>query len=178
VLLAYMLVLTIAELGPWLEVRLLFDPDRPEWVTPVFFIVALSNLLIWPLWCNLANLTLQSAAHPPLKNRPIMAAAWFVIPGAFLLMPWLVIREIYLASEHPSDWEDRKAPIVGWWWCLRLVSYFGLWPSLLLDPREATRGQLILQLIIIAEMGVQIFLSSRMSRWLARPLNVTAAEVF
>ncbi len=177
-LLAYMLVLIPAELGLWPDLLLLFEPNRPGWVTPVFFGVALGNLLIWPLWCHLANRALQPAAHPPLKSQPFMAAAWFLVPGAFLFMPWLVIREIYLASQDPTDWEDRKTSLVGGWWCLRLVSYFSLWPTLLLDPTEATRGQVILHVIVIAEMAVQILLLGRMSRWLARSLNATAAEVF
>ncbi len=178
-MLVYMLVVVTAETGIWLSAFPLSDAYQTRWGWGIFVTLALINLLIWPLWCGLANRALQSRVHPDLKSRPLMATLWFFIPGAFLFMPWPVVREIYLASEDPTEWEDHKAPIVGWWWWARLILYFGVWPlSIPLDPQgERFSLGLGLQVVIMAELILEIFLMTQMTRWQTR-MSVKVAEVF
>lgn len=178
-MLVYMLVVVTAEAGIWSNMFALPDADLMKWAGFIFVTLALMNLLIWPLWCGFANRALQSRVDPDLKSSPLMAALWFIFPGAFLFMPWPVVREIYLASEDPTDWVDRKAAIVGWWWLARLVLYFGVWPlSTPLDP-QGGRFTLALgcQVVIIAELILEIFLMTQMTRWQKR-MSIKVVEVF
>mgnify|MGYP000108358629 CR=1 FL=1 len=142
--------------------------------------IVLANMLVWPVWCGAANRAMQPWAQPALKTKPIMAVLWFIIPGTFIFMPWPVVRELYLASEEPLDWEDRKAPIVGWWWGLRILSYFAIWPlSIMADStNDGFIRTLMFQILIIGELVLQILLVTRMTRWQARPKSMTAAEAF
>jgi len=178
-MLAYMLVVVVAGIGIWLNIFALPDARQMRWATEIFVALGLINWLVWPLWCGLANRALQSRANPRLKSGPLAAALWFICPGAFLFMPWPVVREIYLASEDPTEWLDRKAPIVAFWWWARLVMYFGLLPlSTPLDPQGERFGlALAFQSVIIAELILEIVLMTRMTRWQTR-LGMKVAEAF
>jgi len=179
VMLVYMLVLVAAEPGIWMSIFPVPDAGQMRWWRYIFVTLALMNLLIWPLWCGFANHALQSRVEPDLKSSPLMAALWFIFPGAFLFMPWPVVREIYLASEDPTEWVDHKAPIVGWWWVARLVLYFGAWPlSTPLDP-QAERFALALafQVVIVVELMLEIFLLTQMTRWQTR-MSMQVVEIF
>ncbi len=178
-MLVYMLVVVGTGIAIWLNMFPLPDAQQMSWGTYIFVTLALINWLMWPLWCGLANRALRSRAHPNLKSGPLMAALWFFVPGAFLFMPWPVVREIYLASEDPTEWLDRKAPIVGWWWWARLVLYVGVWPlSTPLDP-QGQRFALALacQFVIIAELILEILLMTQMTRWQTRT-GMKVVEIF
>lgn len=178
-MLTYMLLVVLAETGIWSNIFTVLDAPQIRWGTYMFVTLALVNWALWPLWCGLANRALQSRVHPDLKSSPVMAMLWFFVPGAFLFMPWPVVREIYLASEDPTEWVDRKAPIVAWWWFARLVLYVGVWPlSTPLDP-QGQRFALALgcQLLIIAELILEIVLMTQMARWQTR-MGMKAAQVF
>lgn len=178
-MLVYMLGVVIAETGFWLNMFTLPSPHQLRWLTYTFVSLALANLLLWPVWSGFANRALQSRVHPDLKSSPLMAALWFVVPGAFLFMPWPVVRELYLASEDPTEWVDHKAPVIGWWWLTRLVLYFGVWPlSAPLDPQgEQFVQAFILQIVIIVELMLEIFLITQMTRWQNR-MSMRVVELF
>ena len=178
-MLAYMLLVVLAGIWTWLNIFPLPDAPQMRWLAYAFITLALVNWLLWPLWCGLANRALQSRVHPDLKSGPLMATLWFFVPGAFLFMPWAVVREIYLASEDPTEWVDRKAPITAWWWWARLVLYVGALPlSTPVDPQgERFELALAFQLVIVAELILEIVLITRMTRWQTR-MGMKAVEVF
>ena len=178
-MLVHMLVVVGTGIGIWLNLFTLPDAYQMRWGADIFVTLALVNWLLWPLWCGLANRALQSRVHPDLKSGPLMAAIWFLVPGAFLFMPWPVVREIYLASEDPAEWVDRKAPIVGWWWWARLVLYIGALPlSLPLDPQgDRFALALAFQFVIIAELILEIVLMTQMTRWQTR-MGMRVVEIF
>lgn len=178
-MLAYMLGLVILETTASLNLVALPDPDLERWCGSIFLTVFTANLFLWPLWCGFANQALKPKVRPDFKSQPVMAAVWFIVPGAFLLTPWAVVREIYLASQDPTDWRDQKAPVVGWWWIARVVTYFAAWPLCTpVDPQsDGFVKLLVIQLVIGAELTLEILLMSQMAGW-QKKLASSAADVF
>jgi len=70
------------------------------------------------------NLRALGAAQ--LKYTPGWAVAWWFIPIANIVMPYLTMRELYKASDPAAgsvDWATRGgAGLLGMWWAARLIT--------------------------------------------------------
>ena len=58
-----------------------------------------------------------------MMGSPGWAVAWFFIPLANLVMPLMMMRELWRASVNPRDWQAEDAPmLIILWWVLWLAS--------------------------------------------------------
>jgi hypothetical protein len=82
--------------------------------------------IIWLVWQHRAHSNLRALGAAQLKYTPGWAVAWWLIPIANIVMPYLIVRELYKASNPDAgsvDWAARGgAGIVGLWWAGRLVA--------------------------------------------------------
>ena len=90
----------------------------------VFF--ALVTGIIWLIWQHRSHANLRALGAGQLRYTPGWAVAWWLIPFANIVMPYLTMRELYKASDPDAgavDWAARGgAGLVAVWWAARLVT--------------------------------------------------------
>lgn len=80
-------------------------------------VLALVNFILLMIWLFKATRFISSKAAPPLTISPGWAIGWWFIPIANLIMPWLVMSELYKASRSPENWNFRGLPVLPFlWW--------------------------------------------------------------
>jgi len=92
------------------------------------FTVALVAItaVVWLIWQFRAHTNLRALGAAQLKYTPGWAVAWWFIPIANIVMPYLTMRELYKASDPAAgsvDWATRGgAGLLGMWWAARLIT--------------------------------------------------------
>lgn len=90
----------------------------------VFF--ALVTGIIWLVWQHRSHANLRALGAAQLKYTPAWGVAWWFIPVANIVMPYLTVRELYKASDPQAgsvDWAARGgAGLVAVWWAARLIT--------------------------------------------------------
>ena len=97
---------------------------------PVLFALFLS--WVYRKYSNLSRLKVGG-----LRCKPDMAVGWFFVPVINLFMPYLIIKQLWQASDpeqelsKSSDWRQLKSPrLIGWWAAFTpLFLAFNLWQS-------------------------------------------------
>jgi hypothetical protein len=95
--------------------------------------VAVLGGLVFLFWVYRAAINLRVLGREGMLFTPGWCVAWFVFPLANLFMPYLVMRELWRASESqvgPGSvlWKKtRVAPLLLVWWISSLLS-IGLTP--------------------------------------------------
>jgi hypothetical protein len=79
----------------------------------VFFAAAIATLR----WLYLAKTNAFAFGAEDMMVSPGWAIAWFFIPFANLVMPFVAMRETWKASAEPRDWQAAPAPVtlLLWW---------------------------------------------------------------
>lgn len=81
----------------------------------------LGSMWIYRVACNV-----RALGADDLDDSPGWAVGWYAVPFANLVRPFRVMRQIFLASEKPNDWDDdRKPTLIVAWWTLFLVYSIG-----------------------------------------------------
>ena len=73
----------------------------------VFFAAAIATLR----WLYLAKANAFAFGAEDMMVSPGWAIAWFFIPFANLVMPFIAMRETWKASAEPRDWQAAPAPV-------------------------------------------------------------------
>ena len=74
-------------------------------------------------WIYLASANARALGAEDLMGRPGWAVAWFFIPLANLVMPFMTVRDIWKASANPKDWQIGSTPIaIPLWWTCWIIS--------------------------------------------------------
>jgi hypothetical protein len=93
--------------------------------------VIIGTVVTYCLWVHQAHANLRLLAAGGLHYSPAWAVAWYFIPGANLVLPLLVMFEIYKASDpevpagKPFGWkESRVSLLIPLWWGFWLAASF------------------------------------------------------
>jgi hypothetical protein len=79
----------------------------------VFFAAAIATLR----WLYLAKANAFAFGAEDMMISPGWAVAWFFVPLANLVMPFVAMRETWKASAEPRDWQAAPAPVtLLFWW--------------------------------------------------------------
>jgi hypothetical protein len=180
-MLIYIVFLLFAEIIPWDEAYALVMALEERGSEQVFNIVAYVNLALMMLWSAFANRALNPFVRPKLQRGPVMAALWYIIPFASLFMPWLVVRELYRASRERTNWQNGEARLVGIWWLAAVFSSLGGIVRLYTDKAGgdlAYYAAVSVHAVAVAELTLQIYLFTRMTRWQRHPVETSQVDVF
>jgi hypothetical protein len=103
------------------------------WIIIVIAVTAIP----WLLWQYRAHANLRALGVSGLKYSPGWAVGWWFIPFANIVLPFLVMRELWKASDPEAsslDWMARRAtPLLGLWWACRLLAHLFLQIGFVLD---------------------------------------------
>lgn len=81
----------------------------------------LGGMWIYRVACNV-----RALGADDLDDSPGWAVGWYAVPFANLVRPFRAMRQIFLASEKPHDWDDdRKPALIIVWWTLFLLCSIG-----------------------------------------------------
>ena len=74
----------------------------------------------WLVWQHRAQSNLQALGAGGLRFEPMWAVAWWIIPFANIVFPYLTMRELLKASDPAAgavDWQGRPTPsaLPVWW---------------------------------------------------------------
>jgi len=82
--------------------------------------------IVWLVWQHRAHTNLGALGATQLRYSPGWAVAWWFIPVANIVMPYLTMRELYKASDPQAgsvDWAMRGGGgVLAVWWTARLVT--------------------------------------------------------
>jgi hypothetical protein len=75
------------------------------------------------MWIYRANAGARHRGAENMTFTPGWSVGWYFIPIANLFKPYQAMKEIWVASENPKNWDVVTAPgILAWWWFLWIVS--------------------------------------------------------
>jgi Domain of unknown function (DUF4328) len=120
------LVQSGAAIGP--DVRpALASGDKLLVVTNALILVCLLvSYVLGGMWIYRVACNVRALGAGDLDDSPGWAVGWYAVPFANLVRPFRAMRQIFLASEKPHDWDDnRKPPLVIVWWTLFLLYSIG-----------------------------------------------------
>lgn len=88
----------------------------------VFLISLLVCYVIGGMWIYRVACNVRAFGADDLDDSPGWAVGWYAVPFANLVRPFRAMRQIWLASEAPHDWDDDKRPsLVSIWWALFVI---------------------------------------------------------
>jgi hypothetical protein len=84
---------------------------------PALVAVALSALF-WLFWLQRAYRNLSALGVPELRDSPVSAAVWFVVPVANWLLTYSVLSDLWRLSDRsdPHALNQRRPLLVQAWW--------------------------------------------------------------
>lgn len=116
----------------------------------------LGGMWIYRVACNVRALGAND-----LDDSPGWAVGWYAVPFANLVRPFRAMRQIFLASEKPHDWDDNGKPtLVIVWWTLFLLYSFGGYITGRLTQGHNIEEVMTLQFWLIAYRAVCILASA------------------
>lgn len=85
------------------------------------FIFAIVLGITFLRWIYRTNKNLRILSGEQMTFTPGWSVGWYFVPIAHLFKPYQVMKEIWQVS-HKN--ESTTYSLVGWWWCLWIVSSF------------------------------------------------------
>jgi hypothetical protein len=88
----------------------------------LFLISLLVCYVIGGMWIYRVACNVRALGADDLDDSPGWAVGWYAVPFANLVRPYRAMRQIWLASESPHDWDDaKKPPLLSIWWALFVI---------------------------------------------------------
>lgn len=87
----------------------------------VSVLVSVSLFFIIGRWIYRAAWNVRHLGAKRLEFSPGWAVGWYFVPFANLVMPYRAMKEIWLASRSPQDWQPGPAGLLPLWWGLWLA---------------------------------------------------------
>jgi hypothetical protein len=108
--------------------------------------VIAAAIIVWLIWQHRAHANLRALGVGELKYTPGWAVAWWLIPFANVVMPFLTMRELWKASDPEAgsiDWVARRTTaLLGFWWAGRLVTHLFIQIGFAFDENLRSIGDL------------------------------------
>jgi hypothetical protein len=104
-----------------------FEPKQAEPAEAVLlvgqFLLFIAAFVAALRWIYLANSNARALGAQDMMVSPGWAVGWFFVPLMNLVMPFMMMRELWKASAKPSDWQLEPAPAaILLWWVLWVAS--------------------------------------------------------
>lgn len=111
--------------------------------TPPFVIAG----IVFMIWIYLASRNLSPLGNRSQTYSPGWAVGWFFIPVANLLLPFLIMKEMWKASDPKvTDGDSGRnagvSPVVPIWWGLNVASIVLGVPFLIMSTNDSVTGLL------------------------------------
>jgi len=176
-LLFFYLVVCAASLwGSWTEYGLLkefsegafaaeADADASDnlnavlgWVQLVYFVVL---GVVFLAWIKAASKNVRRLGAQHMLFTPGWSIGWYFVPVLSLWKPYQAMKELWQASENPSDWKSQKAhPILAWWWFFWIASLSIGNAAFRLSMRAEELDQFVVANVVgQVSLGVEILLT-------------------
>ena len=79
--------------------------------------------LVFLRWIFRANANARQLGAADMRFTPGWSIGWYFVPFANLWKPYQAMKEIWLASAAPADWQNHpRGAILPWWWFCFLLS--------------------------------------------------------
>jgi hypothetical protein len=117
-------------------------------------IVYCGAILVFAVWTYRMNANIH-ALGSNLRFTPGWAVGWYFVPIANLWKPYQVMRELWLVSNNPADWQTgRTSKLLSWWWTAWLTYLFFPLVSFVYVVRLSVQGNVFSQLRLMEFFGV------------------------
>jgi hypothetical protein len=98
------------------------------WVVVLGLLLALQlGVFAWSgvqilMWIHRASANARAMGAQGMKIGPGWAVGYYFVPILYLWKPYSALKEIWLASSTPSNWQSQPVPgLLALWWALWLV---------------------------------------------------------
>jgi hypothetical protein len=111
--------------------------SRQRMFAAIYMSVALAEVIVYLVWVYCANRNAHALGADKMQYSPAWSVGCFFIPLANLVMPFLMLRELWKASSPISRgrWQEAAvSPVLGAWWALSVfygMFHYGPFPVLL-----------------------------------------------
>ncbi len=86
-------------------------------------IAFIASALLILKWIYRANANLRQLGAQNMRYTPAWSIGYYFIPVFNLWKPYQAMKEIWMASKNPLDWQAIKTPLIlPAWWALWLIS--------------------------------------------------------
>jgi Domain of unknown function (DUF4328) len=120
--------------GPLTRSTVALSNDFLKWISRLSIPMVIVVLVVLMVWVHQARKNLEDSRSGPFHYSPAMAVGSFFIPFVNLVLPYLVVREIWSGSdpaippEYPMPFVRlRTSPFVVLWWVAYLASNWFAW---------------------------------------------------
>jgi len=73
-------------------------------------------------WIYRANDNARRLGAEGMRFTPGWSVGWYFIPIASLWKPYQAMKELWLASRNPRDWQNQtRGAVLPWWWLFWLL---------------------------------------------------------
>jgi hypothetical protein len=87
---------------------------------------AVASLVVFCFWVYRAYRNLEPLGSRQARFTPASAVGWFFVPFVVVVRGVQVMRDLWIESQPLDDDQGamlpRRAPLVGWWWCVLLLT--------------------------------------------------------
>ncbi|HKZ82807.1 MAG TPA: DUF4328 domain-containing protein [Anaerolineae bacterium] len=109
--------------------EVLVNDSRQQAILSIELLVFIATAILFLLWIHRVHRNLPALGARGMRYSPGWAVASFFIPYASLALPYLVVREIWQATDPDTDTADAAvwkklptSPVIKLWWACWLVS--------------------------------------------------------
>lgn len=89
----------------------------------VQFLLFIVAAIVALRWIYLASANARALGAQDMMVSPGWAVGWFFVPLMNLVMPYMMMRELWKASAKPGDWQIEPSPAaILLWWILWVAS--------------------------------------------------------
>ena len=100
----------------------LASDDRQRLIARILLVALGLTGFVWLVWQFRAHAALRRR-HPDVRFDPAMGVAWWFVPLANLVMVFRAVRELWVSTpEREMNADQKRAPIVRWWWGTYLLA--------------------------------------------------------
>ena len=129
------------------EEMLLASDERRAQVDVLRLAAFVATVIAFCMWIHRASRNLSALGAEGQRFSPGWSVGWWFVPLAMLIVPYRVVKEIWLGSypqpggQGAGAWRDAPvSPLLGWWWAAWVTgSVMGYVARGIFDDAEAVR---------------------------------------
>lgn len=130
------------------EETVLASDERRAQVDVLRLAAFVATVIAFCMWIHRASRNLSALGAEGQRFSPGWSVGWWFVPLAMLIVPYRVVKEIWLGSYPQSGdrgagaWRDAPvSPLLGWWWAAWVTGIvMGYVARVIFDDAEAVQG--------------------------------------